>query len=301
VSDKESFAALFAESSRPARRFAVGDKLDVTVTKVGKVAVFVSLDENTEGYLDAPDLADKHGKIEVEPGTRIHARVAEIGGRSGAVRLTPVAIRGEHDEVQAVTGGARSEETTLVVGFKIKVSVQKVEKFGIFVNIAGSKKRALLRAQDTGTPRGADLTKHFPPGKELDVKIINISDDGKIGVSITALALDEERENFTNLGKEGEGGEGAAAGAKPGKGGGKGGGGNGPLKPGMDGKAPKSLGTLGDLLSKVKVKKLAARRAVSAARPVAARQQKARVRRLRAGFCFVHAPVRAVGRSRQDA
>lgn len=248
MSDKESFASLFAETARPARRFSVGDKLDVTVTKIGKVAIFVSLDENTEGYIDAPDLADKHGKIEVEPGTRIHARVAEVGGRSGAVRLTPVAIRGAHDEVQAVTG-AKADEVTLVVGLAVKVSVQKVEKFGVFVNIAGTKKRALLRAQDTGTRRGADLTKEFPPGKELEVKIINISDDGKIGVSILALALDQERENFTAHEK----GEGDAAAAPAGKGGkGKG---AAPLKPGMDGKAPKSLGTLGDLLANVKVKK----------------------------------------------
>lgn len=250
MSDKESFASLFAETARPARRFSVGDKLDVTVTKIGKVAIFVSLDENTEGYIDAPDLADKHGKIEVDLGTRIHARVAEVGGRSGAVRLTPVAIRGAHDEVQAVTGsGSKADEITLVVGLAVKVSVQKVEKFGVFVNIAGTKKRALLRAQDTGTRRGADLTKDFPPGKELEVKIINISDDGKIGVSITALALDQERENFTAH-EKGEGEAEAAGGAGP-----KGKGAPAAKKPGMDGKAPKSLGTLGDLLANVKVKK----------------------------------------------
>lgn len=246
MSDKESFAALFAEVSRPVRRFAVGQKLDVTVTKVGKVAVYVALDEDTEGYIDAPDLADKHGKIDVEVGTRIHAKVAEIGGRSGAVRLAPVAIRGAHDEVAAVVSG-KADEVELVVGLKIKVTVQKVERYGVFVNIVGSRKRALLRAQDTGTPRGADLNKTFPAGKELDVKIIQISDDGKIGVSITALALDEERANVTELEAGAAAAEGAEAKGPKGK--------PAPKKPGMDGKAPKSLGTLGDLLAGVKVKK----------------------------------------------
>jgi small subunit ribosomal protein S1 len=247
VSDKESFAALFAEVSRPARRFSVGEKLDVSVTKVGKVAIYVALDESTEGYIDASDLTDKHGKIDVEVGTRIHAKIAEKSGRSGAIRLAPVAIRGDHDEVSAVVSG-KSDEVELMVGLKVKVSVQKVERFGVFVNIVGSRKRALLRAQDSGTPRGADLNKTFPAGKELDVKIIQISDDGKIGVSVTALELDEERENMTAL----EGGAGSAAGAGDAKGPkGK----PAPMKPGMDGKAPKSLGTLGDLLANVKVKK----------------------------------------------
>jgi small subunit ribosomal protein S1 len=250
VSDKESFAALFAEVSRPARRFSVGEKLDVTVTKVGKVAIYVALDESTEGYIDASDLTDKHGKIDVEVGTRIHAKIAEKSGRSGAIRLAPVAIRGDHDEVSAVVSG-KSDEVELMVGLKVKVSVQKVERFGVFVNIVGSRKRALLRAQDSGTPRGADLNKTFPAGKELDVKIIQISDDGKIGVSVTALELDEERENMTALegGVGGVGGAGGAADAKGPKGK------PAPMKPGMDGKAPKSLGTLGDLLAGVKVRK----------------------------------------------
>src|SRR3954451_20276728 len=91
----ESFAALFeAERAAPRRRiFGPGDELDVVVVQIGRDAVFVELDGKQEGFIESKDLSNKGGELTVKVGTRIRARVAETGGRTGAVRLAPVFVR----------------------------------------------------------------------------------------------------------------------------------------------------------------------------------------------------------------
>src|SRR6516165_7580776 len=93
---RESFAALFeGEAGRtPMRRsFAMGDELDVVVVQIGRDAVFVELDGKQEGFIEAKELTNKSGELTAKVGSRITARIVEIGGRMGAVRLTPVLVR----------------------------------------------------------------------------------------------------------------------------------------------------------------------------------------------------------------
>src|SRR5689334_22371833 len=98
----ESFAALFeadAGKVTPHRRsFKIGEELDVVVVQIGRDAVFVGLDGKQEGFIESKDLTTKEGKLTVKVGSRITARVAEIGGRLGAVRLAPVYVRPPAEE-----------------------------------------------------------------------------------------------------------------------------------------------------------------------------------------------------------
>src|SRR2546423_6511311 len=91
----QSFAALFeSEAGKTPRRrsFSVGDELDVVVVQIGRDAVFVELDGKQEGFIEAKDLSNKTGELTVKVGSRITARVVEVGGRPGAVRLAPVFV-----------------------------------------------------------------------------------------------------------------------------------------------------------------------------------------------------------------
>ena len=237
----DSFASLLAESETGGQRsasFRVGDRLDVVVNKIGKVAVFVTfLDGKQEGFIDVADLTGKDGKLTVEVGARVTCKVAEMGGKTGAVRLSPLVIRASHDDDAPGTAApAAAEQNVLVEGMKVKGVVSRVERYGVFVQIAGSpgrKGRGLVPASESGTPRNADLNKSFPVGAEIEAKIVRVEEDGKIRLSIIALKADEERSLFETFNKtQGEGEEKAkAAGDKPG--------GN-----------PRSFGTLGDLLKK---------------------------------------------------
>lgn len=235
MTSDDSFAALFgAQQAEPHRAdVRLGDRVDVVVTKVGKDAIFVALDGKQEGYIERVDLTTKEGKLTVEEGSKIVAKVVERGGKAGAVRLEPLVVRRGGEDATAEAAPTQTGPV-LEVGLKVKGAVTRVERYGVFVQITGSqgkRGRGLLPAQESGLPRGADLYKAFPIGAEVECKITKIEEDGKIRLSVTELRRDEERKDFESFKDAGDAPtERKKADERP--------------------RAPRSLGTFGDLFAK---------------------------------------------------
>jgi ribosomal protein S1 len=211
---EESFAALFEQSSQkvPGRRGArVGDTVDVIVVQVGKDAVFVELEGHRQGFVETNDLKAPDGTLKVAVGDRLRARVAAVDPVHGT-RLTPtveaaVQIGASVTLGAAVagmaTGGiagaaAREDAVKVAVGQIVSGTVERVESYGVFLQIDGTRGRAgrgLVPTAELGVPRGADLRKLFPLGTKLKAKILDIA-DGKMRMSVRALKDDEERAQY---------------------------------------------------------------------------------------------------------
>ncbi|MEJ7732981.1 MAG: S1 RNA-binding domain-containing protein [Polyangiaceae bacterium] len=205
----ESFAALFERSGGNQvlqHRFRRGERVEVTVVAISRDAVFADLGGKQEGYFDRVELAGPDGKLRVEVGARISAVVADVDDNRAEVRLSPVFVRQASD-----TPDARVDEDLgvaipvarsgplLVEGARISGKVTGIERYGIFVQIDGTSGRGgrgLVPTPESGTPRGSDLKKHFAVGQDVAAKILNIAEDGKIRLSISALAADEEHGDF---------------------------------------------------------------------------------------------------------
>jgi small subunit ribosomal protein S1 len=238
----ESFASLFDATRRDTGRrgppVAVGEKREVTVIKVGRDAIFVSLDGKHEGFIERSAFGEGIGDL--REGTRLLARVVDAGnGRDGAPKLVPLLVRGEEGSAEAVpvVGGpaAAAAGPVIAEGLRVKGAVTRVERYGVFVQITGTQGRSgrgLVPAAELGAPRNADLRKLFPVGAAIEAKVVRIEDDGKIRLSVIALRDDEEQAAFREHRKSSDGGESPAAPRTPGQ------------KP-----APRSFGTLGDLLN----------------------------------------------------
>lgn len=233
----ESFAALFeGDAGRAPRRrsFGVGEELDVVVVSLGRDAVFVELDGKQEGFIESKDLMNKAGELSAKVGSRITARVVEVGGREGAVRLVPVFVRppvAEEPDAEPTAMAAGLAGGAIVVGANVKGTVALVERYGVFVQLPGGGPgpqkrgvRGLVPTAELGVPRGADLHKMFPLGTELEAKIIAIDERNRIKLSVVALNADAERREFEQHRAEPKG----------------------------SGASPRGFGTLGDLLSKKK-------------------------------------------------
>lgn len=241
----ESFASLFEQSSGAVRgrqrRHHPGEAVEVTVVAIAREAVFVDLGSKQEGVFDRQALADAEGKLRVELGSRISAVVDNVDFTTGQVRLRPVVIRNtEGADVSVVpTGPAASAAPMLVEGARVKGKVTGVERYGVFVQIAGTQGRSgrgLVPTQETATPRGADLKKHFSAGQEVEAKILAVDETGKIRLSISALGADDERGIFEAFKSTGDAPDAKAAARKEKE------------KPPVRG-----FGTLGDMLGKVVV------------------------------------------------
>lgn len=247
AASKESFASLFEQSEgagkQRRRQYHTGETVEVTVVAIAREAVFADLGGKQEGMFERVALADGDGKLRVEVGSRVSAVVAGVDSGTGQVRLTPVVVRasdggdgGDGATSLAVSAPAAGGAPLLVEGARVKGKVTGIERYGVFVQIAGTSGRSgrgLVPTAETATPRSADLKKHFTVGQDVEAKILNVDESGKIRLSISALRVDEERGQFESYAKAERSGGGNDKGAKP---------------------APRNFGTLGDLLAK-KVKR----------------------------------------------
>jgi len=243
-----SFAELLSQTPQQSisrRRFSKGDELEVVVVKVTNDALFVDLGAKSEGFIDAGDLSDGKGtRLQIPNGARVLAKIAEIGGRAGGIRLAPLTIRfpsadaENGEQVIDLRGGS---QRTLSTGSTVKGPVVRIENYGIFIQIDpggdGSRGvRGLVHMQESGLPRGADIRKHYTMGQEVEAKVIGIDPTGKVKLSIKALATDEEKAAFEKF--EGAAKAPAASAEK---------------RP-VEKPAPRNFGTLGDLLTKAGAK-----------------------------------------------
>jgi small subunit ribosomal protein S1 len=85
----------------------------------------------------------------------------------------------------------------VVKGQKLKVEVTKIEQAGLTVRILGATgryARGFLPAGQTGTPRGAELRKHFTQGSVIEVLVAELDPKRREPkLSVTKLAAEEER------------------------------------------------------------------------------------------------------------
>lgn len=203
----ESFAALFEQSGQAApsrkRNPRIGETLEVLVVQVGRDAVFVELDGRRQGFIESLDLKAPDGTIKAAVGDKLRARVVEVDPEMG-VRLAPTvqaAVSMGASVSLGPSGPSKSNEpaaVTVAVGQVISGSVERVETYGLFVQLEGTKGRVgrgLLPTVELGVPRGTDLRKAFPIGTKLKAKILEIG-EGRMRLSVRALKDDEERAQF---------------------------------------------------------------------------------------------------------
>jgi small subunit ribosomal protein S1 len=168
----------------------------VTIVLVAREAVFADLGGKQEGMFELVDLTDDDGNVQVKVGNRVMALVSGIDRETGQVRLKPVAVKADAEAEAVAITPTKNAATLIAEGARIKGSITGIERYGLFVQIAGTKDRGgrgLVPAQETGTPRNADLKKHFVVGQEVEAKILAVAPDGKIRLSISALKNDDER------------------------------------------------------------------------------------------------------------
>jgi small subunit ribosomal protein S1 len=177
--------------------------------------VFVALDGKQEGFIVADELKNAEGKISVVVGSRVAARVVHIDRASGAVQLTPMSaqpiVQALAEAPGANAAGAARSGSAVVTGMRVKGKVVGVERYGVFVefSVAGESRpsRGLVPTTELGSPRGADLRKAFPVGKELEAAVLALDERGRIRLSVVALTAADERHAFETFTAESQGGD----------------------------------------------------------------------------------------------
>jgi small subunit ribosomal protein S1 len=227
----QSFAALFEKTggTMPRRGGArIGETLSVVVVQVGKEGVFVDLGEHRQGFIEAGNLRAPDGSLRAAVGDRLRARVVRVDAENG-IDLVPTVeaavAAGASVSIGLAAGGAATEPEAvkIALGQVVSGSVDRIETYGLFVQVEGTRGRSgrgLIPTAELGVPRGADLRKAFPLGTKIKAKVVEIA-EGRMRLSVRGLKDDEERAQFEGFREQEQKAE-----------------------------SPQTLGTLGDLLKK---------------------------------------------------
>lgn len=167
-----------------------GDVVDGEVTRVEEFGAFIKLAEGFEGLCHAADLGVERvadARTVIKPGEQVKMVVHHIDPRQRRVALHPALPESQAGE----------ERQKVIKGGKLKVEVVKIDRPGLVVRILGAtgrQARGFIPAGQTGTPRGAELRKHFNPGQLLDAQVVEIDPKrSEAKLSIIKLNQDEER------------------------------------------------------------------------------------------------------------
>jgi small subunit ribosomal protein S1 len=179
--------------SQVAKKYAQGTRHTGKVVRLQPFGAFVELENGIDGLIHSADLSIKrieHPEEVVKVGDEIQVVVASVDSHQHRIALHP-----------APTGDAANEEPQKIgPGKMVKVVVVAAEAGGLVVRVLGAtgrNARGFISAMATGTPRGTELRKLFPVGKELEVKIIEMDPRrGEIKLSIKALAEETERNAY---------------------------------------------------------------------------------------------------------
>ncbi|MCA9524973.1 MAG: S1 RNA-binding domain-containing protein [Myxococcales bacterium] len=188
-----------------------GQALTGTVERLQPFGAFIALAPGVDGLLHISAISDArigHPSEVLEVGQEVAVLVEKVDHERKRVSLlTPAAAESR-----------KGPEITVAEGDVVKGTVSRVEKYGVFLEIA-PKVVGLIPNAEMDTDRGADHARMFPVGTELEVKVIEIDrSSGRIRLSRKALKGDDDASALREY------------------------------KQRQKAEAPKSLGTFGDLL-----------------------------------------------------
>lgn len=173
-----------------ASRYGIGQVVMATVTRVTDFGAFVELEPGVEGLAHASTFAPTG-----RPGGWAKTIVAgqpatvEILSVDGEKKRIGVALV---EEGSAKAGRAASAKSAVVPGAKLTGTVDRHEKFGVFVFLAPGL-TGLVPLSETGIPREGDVAGAFPVGAKVEVIVLEVDPAGRrIRLSLTAVKAAEE-------------------------------------------------------------------------------------------------------------
>ncbi len=174
---EEDFAAMF-EASLKAKRIDKGQTIEGTIVAIGHEVAFVDVGGKGEATIDADELKDEDGAIDVAVGDRIQAVVVST---AGGLTLSRKLARGAATRQQL--------EDAFRTGLPVEGRVERAVKGGYEVRIAGQ--RAFCPISQIDLPR-AEPSVH--EGRVHEFRIVEFKEGGRnLVVSRRALIEEQQR------------------------------------------------------------------------------------------------------------
>lgn len=174
--------------------FKEGDIISGKISRLTEFGAFVELAPGLEGLVHISEISYQripHPSKLLKEGDKVEVLVLKIDEQSRRLSLSikDVAFQG----LRQVGGEVRQE-----VGQLLKGIVEDSKPYGLFIRLPelGREVRGLLPLEEMLESERVDFKRKFPPGREVQVAIIEIDDKGKILLSQKAVQEKKAREEF---------------------------------------------------------------------------------------------------------
>ena len=165
-----------------------------TVVRLTEFGRFIRLAPAVEGLLHISELGKSGAPgMTGDEGEELLVVVKRIDKTAKKISLVPAP-----DGAEVGSTIASGASPTIKVNVVVTGVVERIETYGIFVQIDGTKGRSgrgLVPQAELGVPRGTDLRKSFPEGTKVTAKVLETG-EGKLRLSIKGAKDAEERADF---------------------------------------------------------------------------------------------------------
>ena len=163
------------------QRFQPGQKVEGVVARLTDFGAFVTLAPGIDGLVHVSEAAAgrvRHVKDVLAPGDKVEVVVKSVEPARRRMALS----------VREALGGTTEPARKPVAGEVVEGRVGSVKPFGVFVDLPefGTRASALMPREETGEPRGADLTARFKVGEAVRVEMLPPK-DGKLRARLAGL------------------------------------------------------------------------------------------------------------------
>ncbi len=172
--------------------FRPGEVVRGQVSRLADFGAFVRLAAGVEGLLHVSELGArvKNPAEALEVGQQVMVVAKSIDREKKRIGLELAPTDAE--------AGAKVAPSGVVVGKVVKATVERHERFGVFVQVEGTRGRdgrGLIPNAELGVAHGVDLRKAFPLGTTVTAKVLETG-GGRLRLSIKAAEDDAERADF---------------------------------------------------------------------------------------------------------
>ena len=163
-----------------------GARVEGRVVRLEQFGAFVELSQGVEGLIHISAMAERH---------IVHPRDVLTLGQS--ISSTVITLDRERRRIglsliEEVRAAQAAVALTLAAGTQQKVRVDRVESNGVIVRVLvptvaeASYPRGLLSNSELNVPRGSDIKKLFPAGRELVAVVQSVDAEGRVRLSLRA-------------------------------------------------------------------------------------------------------------------
>jgi small subunit ribosomal protein S1 len=181
-------------------KFPVGTELEGEVKNKTVFGLFLGLDGDVDGMVHLSDLDWKRPGEQVieeyKKGDKVRAQVLDVDVEKERISLG----------IKQLEADPFAEPGDLKRGAVVTTEVTEVKESGIDVKIVGTEFTAFIKRSDLARDRSEQRSERFAVGQKVDARVTQFDKKArKVGVSIKALEVAEEKEAIAQFGSSDSG------------------------------------------------------------------------------------------------